>query len=78
MFVTRVDHEWGTPRRKTVTWYLMALRAATGDIEAHGEVLRIGRRVAFVEAHARNGKGELVGQATSSIAVLRPGGGRTS
>ena len=58
--------------------YLMALRAAAGDIEARGKVLRIGRRVAFAEAHARNGKRELVGQATSSIAVLRPGGGRTS
>ena len=52
--------------------YLKSLRAGTGDIEVHGEALRLGRRVAFAEAHARNREGKLVGQATSSIAVLRP------
>jgi uncharacterized protein (TIGR00369 family) len=52
--------------------YLKALRVGTGDIVVHGEVLRLGRRIAFAEAHARNRAGELVGQATSSIAVLRP------
>ena len=49
------------------------LRAVHGDgsaIEVSGRVLRIGRRVAFAEAHARNGDGDLVGHATSSIAVL--------
>ena len=38
--------------------------------EVSGRVLRIGRRVAFAEAHARNRDGDLVGHATSSIAVL--------
>jgi uncharacterized protein (TIGR00369 family) len=52
--------------------YLKAVRADTGELEAHGHVLRIGGRVAFAEAHARDGYGELVGHATSSIAVLRP------
>jgi uncharacterized protein (TIGR00369 family) len=49
------------------------LRAVRGDgsaIEVSGRVLRIGRRVAFAEAHARNADGDLVGHATSSIAVL--------
>jgi uncharacterized protein (TIGR00369 family) len=54
--------------------YLMSPRVATGDIEVHGEALRIGRQVAFAEAHARNSEGELVGHATSSIAVHWPGG----
>ena len=52
--------------------YLKALRAGTGDIVVHGEVLRLGRRIAFAEANARNREDELVGQATSSVAVLRP------
>jgi uncharacterized protein (TIGR00369 family) len=52
--------------------YLKALRADSGEIEVHGQALRVGGRVAFAEAHARNGNGELVGHATSSIAVLRP------
>jgi uncharacterized protein (TIGR00369 family) len=52
--------------------FLKALRADGGEIEAHGRVLRVGGRVGFAEAHARNGDGELVGHATSSIAVLRP------
>jgi len=52
--------------------YLRALRAGTGGIQVHGEALRVGRRIAFAEARARNGDGELVGHATSSIAVLRP------
>jgi uncharacterized protein (TIGR00369 family) len=49
------------------------LRTVRGDgsaIEVSGRVLRVGRRVAFAEAHARNADGDLVGHATSSIAVL--------
>jgi uncharacterized protein (TIGR00369 family) len=52
--------------------YLKALQADGGEIEVRGKALRVGGRVAFAEAHARNGNGELVGHATSSIAVLRP------
>jgi uncharacterized protein (TIGR00369 family) len=52
--------------------YLKALRAGAGDIEVHGKTLRLGGQVGFAEAHARNGDGELVGHATSAIAVLRP------
>jgi uncharacterized protein (TIGR00369 family) len=51
--------------------YLKALRADSGPIEAHGRALRAGRRVAFAEAHARDQNGELVGHATTSLAVSR-------
>jgi uncharacterized protein (TIGR00369 family) len=51
--------------------YLKALRADSGEIDVHGRALQIGRRVAFAEAHARNTAGELVGHATTSIAVIR-------
>jgi uncharacterized protein (TIGR00369 family) len=50
--------------------YLKAVRAEGGDIDVHGRALRTGRRVSFAEAHARNPAGELVGHATSSIAVM--------
>ncbi|MDQ4006957.1 MAG: PaaI family thioesterase [Actinomycetota bacterium] len=50
--------------------YLKALRVGSGDIEVHGRVLHVGRRVGFAEAHARNPAGELVGHATSSLAVI--------
>ncbi|HEX5923829.1 MAG TPA: PaaI family thioesterase [Baekduia sp.] len=50
--------------------YLKALRSDSGDIDVHGHVLQVGRHVAFAEAHARNPAGELVGHATTSLAVL--------
>lgn len=49
--------------------FLKPLRADVGEINAHGRVLRAGGRVAFAEAHARDRGGELVGHATTSIAV---------
>jgi len=49
--------------------FLKPLRADAGTIDAHGRVLRAGARVAFAEAHAHDRGGELVGHATSSIAV---------
>jgi len=39
---------------ETKVSYLKALRADSGDIDVHGRVLQIGRRVPFAEAHARN------------------------
>jgi uncharacterized protein (TIGR00369 family) len=50
--------------------FLKALRADAGAIEVAGRVLRVGRRVAFAEAHARNSSGEVVGHATTSVAIL--------
>jgi len=52
--------------------FLCPLRADSGELEVIGKALRVGRQVAFAEAHARNGEGRLVGHATSSIALVRP------
>ena len=51
--------------------FLSALRADSGELEVTGKALRVGRQVAFAEAHAQNGDDKLVGHATSSIALLR-------
>jgi uncharacterized protein (TIGR00369 family) len=48
--------------------FLAPLRA-DDRIEVRGRVLRVGRRVAFAEAHAHDERGELVGHATTSIAI---------
>jgi uncharacterized protein (TIGR00369 family) len=53
--------------------FMKALRADAGEVEFRGRALRVGRRVAFAEAHAYDGDGELVGHATSSLAVVQPG-----
>lgn len=52
--------------------FIQPLRAGSGPIDVHGRALRVGGRVAFAEAHARNQLGELVGHATSSLAITRP------
>lgn len=51
--------------------FLKPLRAGTGVIDVHGCALRVGGRVAFAEAHARDDNGDLVGHATSSFAIAR-------
>jgi uncharacterized protein (TIGR00369 family) len=44
-----------------------------GDrIEVRGRVLRVGGRVAFAEAHAHDHRGQLVGHATTTLAINRP------
>jgi uncharacterized protein (TIGR00369 family) len=40
--------------------------------EVRGSVLRIGRRVAFAEAHAYDAHGQLVGHATTTLVITRP------
>ena len=58
--------------------FLGSVRGDTPEVEAHGEVLRVGRRVAFAQAHARTDEGKLVAHATSSLAVAPiTGAGRT-
>jgi uncharacterized protein (TIGR00369 family) len=52
--------------------FLEPLHADAGEIEIRGRALRVGRRVAFAEAYARDAGGQLVGHATTSIAVIRP------
>lgn len=39
------------------------------EVEVIGRALRVGQRVAFAEAHARDIRGRLVGHATTSIAL---------
>jgi uncharacterized protein (TIGR00369 family) len=51
--------------------YLKPLSTDSGPIEVHGRALRVGGRVAFAEAHARDQNDELVGHATTSLAVTR-------
>jgi uncharacterized protein (TIGR00369 family) len=52
--------------------FLKAIHGDMGAIEVRGRALRVGRRVAFAEAHATNATGDHVGHATSSVAVLAP------
>jgi uncharacterized protein (TIGR00369 family) len=52
--------------------FLAPVTADSGTLEAEGRALRVGRQVAFAEAHARTADGKLVGHATSSLAVMRP------
>lgn len=40
-------------------------------LEVEGRALRVGRQIAFAEAHARTAGGKLVGHATTSLALLR-------
>jgi uncharacterized protein (TIGR00369 family) len=40
------------------------------ELEAQGRVLRVGRRIAFAEAHAHDAQGTLLGHATSSLASV--------
>lgn len=51
--------------------FFASLRAGNGHIEARGHALRVGGRVAFAEAHAYDAVGELIGHATSSLALNR-------
>jgi uncharacterized protein (TIGR00369 family) len=51
--------------------FLAPVRADSGMLEVEGRALRVGRQVAFAEAHARTQDGKLVGHATSSLAVMR-------
>lgn len=52
--------------------FLSAVRADSGTLEIEGRSLRVGRQVAFGEAHARAAGGKLVGHATTSMALTRP------
>jgi uncharacterized protein (TIGR00369 family) len=53
--------------------FLKPLRADSGAVDVSGRVLRVGARVGFAEAHARAASGELVGHATTSVAILPAG-----
>jgi uncharacterized protein (TIGR00369 family) len=51
--------------------FLAPVRANSGTIEVEGRALRVGRQVAFAESRARTPDGNLVGHATSSLALMR-------
>jgi uncharacterized protein (TIGR00369 family) len=51
--------------------FLAAVRTGDGPLEITGRALRVGRQVAFAEAHARTGGSELVAHATTSFALMR-------
>lgn len=51
--------------------YLRALRVGSGNVTVHGRTLDVRRRVAFAEAHAYNTAGEIVGHATTTLALAR-------
>jgi uncharacterized protein (TIGR00369 family) len=50
--------------------FLAPLPVDGQELEVRGRVLKLGRRVAFAEGHARDGGGRLLGHATSSLARL--------
>ena len=52
--------------------FLRAVRTGSGPLKVTGRALKLGRRVGFAEAHARDASGDLVGHATTSVALLRP------
>lgn len=49
--------------------FLRALRADRGEVSVVGRALKVGRRIAFAEAHGYDGAGELVAHATTSLAA---------
>jgi uncharacterized protein (TIGR00369 family) len=52
--------------------FLSPVAAGRETLEVTGQALRVGRQVAFAEAHARTVAGKLVGHATTSLALMRP------
>ena len=63
-------------RGATLEMKVSTMRPARGGdrLTVRGEVLRLGRRVAYLQAFARTGgeDGEVVSHATATFAVLRP------
>lgn len=51
--------------------FLRPVADGDGAVEVRGTALRVGRRIAFAEAHAYDSSSALVGHATSSLAVAR-------
>jgi uncharacterized protein (TIGR00369 family) len=51
--------------------FLSPVMAGGATLEVTGQSLRVGRQIAFAEAHARTAAGKLVGHATTSLALTR-------
>ncbi len=69
---TRLEAGVGMSSIEIKVSFLAPVRAGGGPLEVEGHALRVGRQVAFAEAHARAADGKLVGHATTSIALARP------
>ena len=69
---TRLEAGVGMSSIEIKVSFLSAVKAGGGTLEVEGRALRVGRQVAFAEAHARAGDGKLVAHATTSIALARP------
>jgi uncharacterized protein (TIGR00369 family) len=50
--------------------YLKPMAYDGSEVVAEGNVLRVGRKVAFAEAHAYNAAGDLIGHASCSLARI--------
>jgi uncharacterized protein (TIGR00369 family) len=68
---TRLEAGVGYASIEIKVSFLRPVRTDSGTLDVVGRALRVGRQIAFAEARAHDGNGELVGHATSSIAVLR-------
>lgn len=53
--------------------FLRAITVETGTVHCEGRVLHVGGRVATAEARATDQNGRLLGHATTTCIVLRPG-----
>lgn len=67
---TQVDAGVGYATIELKVSFLRPLPIDGQEMEVRGRVLKLGRKVAFAEAHAYDGSGRLLGHATSSLARL--------
>jgi uncharacterized protein (TIGR00369 family) len=61
-------------RAATLEMKVSTMRPARGGdrLTVRGEVMRLGKRVAYLQAFARSGGGVVVSHATATFALLRP------
>lgn len=68
---TTVDASVGYATIELKVSYLGPLPADGRSVDVHGRALKVGRRIAFAEAHAYAADGTLLGHGTSSLSALR-------
>lgn len=52
--------------------YVRGIRGSTGEIFAHGWVVKVGARVAFAEGDIRDGSGKVLATASSTCLIIQP------
>lgn len=67
---TRLPADSGAASIELKVSFLRPVPADGRELEVRGHALRVGRRIAFSEAHAYLDDGSLVGHATSSLAIV--------